>query len=174
MGTADRLLTPDLRPRTAAVVAASVAAGLGFAHAAVSAYWAMGGTALLGTIGGAIERWGRERGPSVVVALCGIVVVKSVLAVAAPIVAVRPGWLPQWTAGRVPRILSWVAAVSMTIYGGLQALGSLLALTGAVNPGPDANRGALAWHAYFWDPWFVAWGVAFLLSLWLARPSESE
>ncbi|MEA2717318.1 MAG: hypothetical protein QOI99_1635 [Actinomycetota bacterium] len=170
MGTADRLLTPDLRPRTAGVVAACVAAGLGLAHAAVSAYWALGGTALLGTIGGAIERWGRGRGPSVIGALWGIVVLKTMLAVAAPIVAIRPGWLPQWTAGRVPRILSWVAAVAMTLYGVLQTLGSLLAVTGAVNPGPDANRGALAWHAFFWDPWFVAWGGAFLISLWLARP----
>jgi hypothetical protein len=62
----------------------------------------------------------------------------------------------------------------MTIYGALQSLGALLVVTGVVDPGPEANRGALAWHAYFWDPWFVLWGVAFVISLWLTRPSASE
>jgi hypothetical protein len=42
-------------------MAAALAASLGTASAAVSAYWALGGTALLDTIGGDIERWGRER-----------------------------------------------------------------------------------------------------------------
>src|SRR5262245_54206196 len=61
-----------------AVVAASIAAGLGAASAAVSAYWASGGTALLDTIGGEIERWGRQRSEVVVIALWVVVVVKLV------------------------------------------------------------------------------------------------
>jgi hypothetical protein len=90
MSTADRLAVAGHRPRTAAL-AAVAALCLGMAHAAVSAYWAMGGTALLGTIGGTIERWGRARGLSVVVALWGIVVMKTVLAVAAPSWRSGPG-----------------------------------------------------------------------------------
>jgi hypothetical protein len=50
-------------------VVASIAAIVGLGHAAVSAYWALGGERLLETIGGDIERWGRERGPTVVAAL---------------------------------------------------------------------------------------------------------
>ena len=40
-----------------AVVAAVIAASLGAASAAMSVYWALGGTALLDTVGGEIERW---------------------------------------------------------------------------------------------------------------------
>jgi hypothetical protein len=61
----------------AAPVAALIAAALGIGHAAVSAYWAVGGTWLLDTIGGELERWGRERQPSVVVALWLIAVLKA-------------------------------------------------------------------------------------------------
>jgi hypothetical protein len=41
-----------------------VAAGLAFASAAVSLYWTAGGTALLDTVGGAVEELARERTPA--------------------------------------------------------------------------------------------------------------
>src|SRR5690606_19201563 len=44
---------------SASMVAALLAAVLGIGHAAFSAYWAIGGTWLLDTIGGELERWGR-------------------------------------------------------------------------------------------------------------------
>ena len=59
-------------------VAAVIAAGLGAASAAMSAYWALGGTALLHTVGGEIERWGRERSASVVATLWLITVAELV------------------------------------------------------------------------------------------------
>ena len=101
---------PTARSRDrVAVGAAWVAAALGIASAATSAYWAFGGTALLDTVGGEIERWGRERGPVVVIALAAIVLLKLAVAVAAPIL-VGIGHPPAWMAGRVPRILGWIAA----------------------------------------------------------------
>lgn len=48
-------------------------AALGLASAATSAYWAVGGTRLLDTIGGELERWGRERGALVLVAPSSVV-----------------------------------------------------------------------------------------------------
>jgi len=83
------------------LVAAAIAAILGLASAALSAYWALGGTALLDTIGGEIERWGRERSAGVIVTLCVIVVLK-VMAAIAPLVfvGVGAGQLPAWTRGR--------------------------------------------------------------------------
>jgi branched-subunit amino acid transport protein len=152
-----------------AVVAAVAAAALGVGHAAVSVYWAMGGTALVSTIGGEIERLGRERRPSVVAALLGIAVAKTVVALAAPIVVIQPRWMPRWATGRTPRILSWIAAVFLAVYGTVLTLGAVLAVSGAVDAGADADRGALAWHAYFWDPWFALWGAAFIVGLWLTR-----
>src|SRR3954451_2121976 len=41
--------------------AAAAAAVLAFASAAISLYWSLGGTALLGTVGGAIEDLARDR-----------------------------------------------------------------------------------------------------------------
>lgn len=45
-----------------AVIAAYGAAALAFAYAAVSLYWATGGTALLATVGGSIEEVGAAAG----------------------------------------------------------------------------------------------------------------
>ena len=28
---------------------------------------------------------------------------------------------------------------------------------------------AIAWHAYFWDPWFVLWGGVFTVAMWRSR-----
>lgn len=153
---------------------AIVATGLGLGSAALSAYWAIGGTALLDTIGGEIERWGRERGTSVVVALWLIVAVKAAVALAAPVLAAQPAWLPRWTAGRAPRILSWIAAVALTLYGGILTVVGLLVQAGVIAAAPDADPRALAWHAYVWDPWFLAWGSAFLVCLWCTRPRMRE
>ena len=152
-----------------ACVAAAGAAGLGLGHAAVSAYWAAGGTGLLDTIGGDLERWGRERGASLVAALWMIVVVKTVVALAAPIVACRPRALPSWTRGRVPRILSWIAAIVLVAYGGVLTVAGLVVQAEIVAASPEADRRALAWHAYLWDPWFFMWGTAFAVALWLTR-----
>lgn len=158
-------------PKLAARSAAVLACGLGLGHAAVSAYWALGGTALLDTIGGSLERWGRERKPGLVGALWLVVVVKVVVALAAPVLAgVRTRLLPSWTSGRVPRLLGWIAATVLVLYGGVLTLAGLLAEAGVFELAPDTDRKALAWHAFLWDPWFFLWGAAFSVSLWLSRP----
>lgn|SRR5262245_7080443 len=153
--------------------AAGLACALGLGQALISAYWALGGTALLDTIGGSLERWGREREPALIAGLWLIVAVKVIVAVAAPVLAgAGPRWLVAWISGRVPRILGWVAAIVLVLYGGVLTVAGLLVQAGAFEVASDANRRALAWHAYVWDPWFLAWGVAFCVSLWLSRPAE--
>jgi hypothetical protein len=66
-----------------AVAVAIHAAVLGVASAGVSAYWAFGGDGLLDTVGGDIERCGRERDTQVVVVLSFIVALKAIVAIAA-------------------------------------------------------------------------------------------
>jgi hypothetical protein len=152
--------------------AAAVACVLGLGHAAVSAYWALGGTALLDTIGGRLERWGREREPALVAGLWLVVVVKMMVALAAPVLAgIGSGRLPAWTRGRVPRLLGWIAATILVLYGAVTTSVGLLVEAGVLDTAADADRTALAWHAFFWDPWFLLWGVAFGLSLWASRPA---
>lgn len=155
--------------RRAASAAALVAVVLGLGNAAVSAYWAAGGTALLDTVGGDIERWGQERGWTVVIGLAAIAVLKTGIALAAPVVAGLPPSLPQWARTRIPRALSWIAATALTLYGGVLTAVGLLVQADVIAPAADSDSRALAWHAYLWDPWFLAWGAAFLVCLRLTR-----
>jgi Protein of unknown function (DUF3995) len=157
-------------PERGAVVAASIAAILGTASAGVSAYWALGGTALLDTIGGEIEMWGRDRSATVVTTLWVIVILKLVGA-AAPLafVGIGVGKLPTWTRARRARALGWIAAAGLTIYGGGLSVAGLLVEAGVINRADDADDRALAWHAYFWDPWFALWGAAFMVAMWRSR-----
>lgn len=154
------------RRTRAATASGWIATVLGLASTAVSAYWALGGTALLETVGGAIEQWGRRRDPGVAVALWSITALKAGVALAALVAIAPPGRLPTWTQGRVPRLLSWIAAIGLTAYGGvLTVAGWVVLATGAA----AENRLALTWHASLWDPWFLAWGIAFLTCLWRTR-----
>lgn len=158
-------------PPRRAVALALVAAALGVGHALFSAYWALGGTALLDTIGGSLEEAGRDRDPDLIAGLWVVVVVKLVVAVAAPIlVGVGAATLPAWARSRVPRLLGWVAAVVLVVYGGVLTLVGLLIEAGVIEAADDADDRAIAWHAYFWDPWFLLWGLAFAAALWLTRP----
>jgi hypothetical protein len=43
-----------------------------------------------------------------------------------------------------------------------------------VDAADDADKRALAWHAYFWDPWFALWGGAFVVAMWRSRPQPSR
>ena len=157
-----------------AVVAAVIAASLGAASATLSAFWALGGTALLDTVGGEIERWGRERSVGVVVALWAITVAKLVGAFA-PLVLVGTGAprLPAWTSARPMRAVGWVVAIGLTVYGSVLTVAGLLVEGGVIDPAADADEHAIAWHAFFWDPWFVLWGGAFTVAMWRSRPQAS-
>jgi hypothetical protein len=158
-----------------AVVAASIAAGLGTVSAAISAYWAFGGTALLDTIGGEIERWGRQRSAGVAIVLWAIVVVKLVGAGAPLVIAgVGAGHLPAWTRTRLVRRLGWLAAVGLAFYGGVLTVAGLLVEAGVLDAADDADEHALAWHTYFWDPWFALWGAAFTVAMWRSRQPASD
>jgi Protein of unknown function (DUF3995) len=154
-----------------AVIAASIAAGLGTASAAMTAYWALGGTALLDTVGGEIERWGRQRSNAVLITLWVIVVCK-LIGAAAPLVFAGVGRtrLPAWTRARWLRTLGWAVAIGLTAYGGVLTFAGLLVEAGVFDLAADADEHAIAWHTYFWDPWFALWGAAFVVTMWRTRP----
>ena len=154
-----------------AVVAAVIAACLGVASAVMSAYWALGGTALVTTVGGEIERWGRERSVGVVVTLWVITVAKLMGALAPLVfVGVGAGRLPAWTRAKPMRVLGWVVAIGLTVYGGVLTVAGALVDAGVIDAADDADQHAIAWHAYFWDPWFALWGSAFSVAMWRSRP----
>ncbi|WP_019545470.1 DUF3995 domain-containing protein [Streptomyces sulphureus] len=133
---------------------------LGLLYAAVSAYWAAGGTAGLDTVGGELARSARARDPGMVAVLWLTVGLK-LLAALLGLALVRPSW-------RMPRRLllplSWVAAVVLTAYGGLLVGGQALVKAGAVEASSDMDWTAFDWHLFLWDPWFLIWGLLLCLA----------
>lgn len=149
--------------RTAAWCAGVLAVG----YAMVSVYWAFGGIWLLDTVGGALEEQGRAGSVAGRVVAWAAVALKLVAAVL-PLLATRREWR-RIGARRVVRVLSWVEAVVLVAYGGLLTVVGLLVQADVVHAAADADRRALAWHAYLWDPWFLIWGLLAVAALWLSR-----
>jgi hypothetical protein len=144
-------LTTRRADQTAIKLARSASA-LMLVSAAISTYWAAGGTGLLDTIGGSIEHWGREGGAGVRLALAAVVVLK-LAAVWLPLRAVRKPLQPT------VRRLAWLQAAILTVYGGVQTVTGLAVQARLLNVGADADWKALDWHVYLWDPWFLIVGL---------------
>lgn len=149
------------RPGAWAAYAACV---LAFLHAAVSFYWAGGGTAGLSTIGGTLEELGRAREPALIAGLWAVGVLKGLAGLLA-LALVRPAWgrsLPR----RPLLAAAWGGAALLTAYGGLFTLGGALVVTGVIPASETADWTALRWHAFLWDPWFLAWGLLLGAAAW--------
>jgi hypothetical protein len=142
-------------PPTVLTVAAYGAAALALGYATVSAYWTAGGTALLSTVGGAVEDAARRGGGAAV--LLGLAVTGMKLGGAGVALAlVRP-----WGRRLPTRLLEGTALTGgllLTGYGGLLVLVGAAALLGAFGPLP-ADPTALRWHVAVWDAWFLLWGA---------------
>ena len=89
-------------------------------------------------------------------------------------VGVGAGQLPAWTTGRQVRLLGWLAAIGLTLYGGVLTVVGLLVQAGVIEAADDADEHALAWHTFVWDPWFALWGVAFIVAMWHSRPKPAD
>lgn len=77
-----------LSPRPRGVRIAQAACIVGLLYAAVSVCWGLGGTWLLDTVGGSLERQGRAGDTTVMLTLWAAVLLKMIAAVL-PLVAVR-------------------------------------------------------------------------------------
>jgi hypothetical protein len=146
---------PTTRSRAPAW-AAYAACALAWLYAVPSCYWALGGTAGLDTVGGAIQELARTRDPAGVALGIGA----GVLKVAGGLLAlalVRP-WgraIPR----RLLRGVAWAASMALTGYGGLLVAVGTLVLTGMIGPSGPVDRTALGWHVLLWDLWFLVWGL---------------
>ena len=149
---------------TAGRAASGAAVVLAVASAACSAYWTAGGTALLDTVGGAIERLAQERTPTALTLGVGTVLAK--------LVAAGLAWALPRRPRRPVRVLAWLAGGLLTLWGGANVLLGALVLTGALDLGPVADERALRWHVLLWDLWFLLWGLALLAACWAARRAQ--
>jgi len=143
---------------------------VGVLYAAISAYWALGGRWLLSTVGGSLEHVARgARGP-VQAGLWAVVLLKLV-ASGLP-TATTSSILRSRTATIVRRLTVAEAAV-LTLYGLVLSIVGWLVQAGLIAHGAGADRRALAWHAFLWDPWFLAWGLLVCATLWWSSPASS-
>jgi hypothetical protein len=143
-------------------VTAYAAAIVAFGYALVSLYWALGGHALVSTIGGYVEQFARRGGALPVLIALAAALAKlagGLLALA----LVRPwgrrvprGWLLSGSAG---------ASALLVVYGGLNVVLGALVLLGVIHPTGGVDRTALGWHVGVWDLWFLVWGILLALAL---------
>lgn len=129
---------------------------LGLLYAAVSVYWGLGGTSLVDTVGGSLEKGGRAGDAAVVLALWAAVVLKLIGAVL-PLVVVHRSGGARWQRVLLP--LTWVEAAVLVGYGLVLTVVGLLVQLGVISTPASADHHALAWHTYLWDPWFLLWGL---------------
>jgi hypothetical protein len=143
--------------------AAYAACVVALLYAGVSFYWAFGGTAGIGTLGGRLEELGRSGDPAVLW-LAGIAGVLKVAGAVVALALVRP-WgrvVPR----RVLLVAAWAGAVVLVGYGGLYVGGGALVLGGVVEVAGAEDRRALWWHVLVWDLWFLVWGVLLGMAAW--------
>jgi len=145
-------MRPGVGWRWAAYGACAVAG----AYAVVSLYWALGGTAVLHTVGGVAERMARSGGTVALLVIAVTVLVK-VLGALLALALVRP-----W-GRRLPRRALLVAGVGaaavLVIYGAAEVTAEALVETGAIKGSGSVDWTALRWHLALWDPWFLLWGL---------------
>jgi len=118
---------------------------LGLLYAAVSVYWGLGGTTLLDTVGGSLERGGRAGDLVVVLALWAAVALK-VIAAALPLLAIYRLGGARWQ--RLVWALAWIEAAVLVIYGLVLTIVGLMVQAGVVAASASADHRALAWHTY--------------------------
>ncbi len=142
--------------------AAYVACAWAFVFAAISCYWAAGGTVGADTVGGTIEALGRARDPRFVALLWGTGIAKILLGLLA-LALVRP-WgrvLPR----RLLLVAAWGVGAGMAAYGAIQlvvtGVAAGLMATGVISATASVDWTAIRWHLLLWDPWWLWGGVLF-------------
>jgi len=165
--TSSRLDATDrARPNPSGLRLALAGMLLGLLYAALSVYWGLGGTTLLDTVGGWLERGGRAGDLVVVLALWAAVVLKVIAAVLPLLAIYRLGGM-RWQ--RPVVVLTWIEAAVLVIYGLVLTTVGLMVQLGVIAASTSADHRALAWHAYLWDPWFLVWGLLVTAALLRTR-----
>lgn len=144
------------------------AAVAGVAHAVPSLYWALGGTALVSTLGQWAGDWQRES-PGEVAVLLSLIFLAKLAGALLPLINER-GLLPF---PRVWRGLFWCAAAVLVAYGALNAFAALAALGGIIGTAETMDAAALVGHAFLWDPLFLLWGLLLAAALASSRVHRS-
>lgn len=149
----------------AAVCAAYAAGAWALAFAALSFYWAAGGTAGAETIGDAITKPVLARDPGWIALLWATGALKALggllaLALVQPWGRVIPRWMRLAAA--------WGAGALMLLYGGAGMIQFALMAAGALSVPASLGATAVRWHLLLWEPWWMLGGLLFMAAAWLA------
>jgi len=125
----------------------------------MSFYWAIGGTAGLGTLGDGIRELTVTRDPQfiTVVWITGVIkVVGGLLALA----LVRPWgrWFPRW----MLLTGAWGAGVALLLYGVKNYVAWGLIAVGVLGVPEAVDWASLSWYLLLWDPWWLIGGALFV------------
>jgi len=153
--------TPN-NPARWAVWVAYGACGWAFLFAALSFYWALGGTVGADTISPEIVQLARAHVPWVVAVLWIAAIIKVFSGLIA-VALIRP-WgrrIPRW----VLLILVWGAGTLLFVHGGLYFVVGLLAWSGAISVRTPET--VLHWYTFLWGPWWLMGGILFLIAAWI-------
>jgi hypothetical protein len=160
--TGDRQLTCRKWP-------AYAAAGWAFAFAAVSFYWALGGTVGLDTLSLELERDAREGGTELVALTVPPGVAKLALGILALLlVDPRRSPLPR----RALIVLAWLVGIGLSLYGGVLTAEKALMKLDVLDVPESLGDDRVTWYLCFWDPLWLIGGILFLLAA--ARGQNQE
>jgi hypothetical protein len=157
-------ITQPARP-PAKVWAAYAAAGWSWAFAAMSFYWAAGGTLGLRTLGNVIQELALARDPLFLwLGGWGVGVMKVVGGVLALMfVPSSNPRLPRW----LLITIGWGAGVGMILYGAASFVQHALMLTRTIDlPNGLGEEGARG-HLLIWDPWWTLGGILYVAAVWI-------
>lgn len=148
-------------PSRWAVWVAYGACGWAFLFAALSFYWALGGTAGVDTVSPQIAQLARAHVPWLIVLLWITALIK-VFSGFVALALIQP-WgrmVPRW----ILLILAWGAGTLLFVHGGLFFVVGVLALSGAISVGTSAT--VLHWYTFLWGPYWLLGGILFLIAAW--------
>lgn len=131
--------------------------------AAISLYWAAGGTAGGDTIGPALMRLAFARDPEFIAVLWLTGALKVLAGVLA--LALVQSWgrlIPRW----MLLIAAWGAGVLLVLYGCANAIQHGLMVTGIIGTPAGLGETAARWHLALWDPWWLIGGILFIAAAW--------
>lgn len=136
-----------------------------FSFAALSFYWAAGGTALGDTIGPYLSGLGLARDPVFVAILWGTGVLKALVGLIALAMVYHWGrYIPRW----MLLTAAWSAVAVMAVYEGLASLiQHALMAAGVISTPAALGSTAAHWHLFLWDPWWLLGGVLLMITTWL-------
>ncbi len=131
-----------------------------FVFAAMSFYWALGGTTGLNTVSLGQELAGESWFIMVLWFTGFLKVIGGLLALA--LVRAWDRWIPRW----LLLIAAWGVGVVLLLHGGDFMVQGALTETGIISFSGPATWTSAHWQTFVWGPWWLLGGLIFCLAAW--------